>query len=487
MSNVSQQSQRWRSIAVTLAVLAMLLVTGLAYRGELVSWFSGGAPANSSTVPDPQAELATDIDHYTCSMHPSVHQDKPGKCPICGMELVPVTKAQQRESVVTIAPARQQLIGVRTEELRKSPFVRTMRAVGRVTYDEARLSEVSLKVSGFIVDLYATDTGQRVARGQKLFTVYSPELYNAQQDYLLATRNQSGASGGNAGMARSARKRLQLLDVSDAHIAQLEKRGEPLENVAFSAREAGFIIEKNVVEGAAVEPGMRLYRIAALDKVWVDADVYEADLASIRVGQSAIVTLDYLPGHVYQARAAYIYPYVNPESRTGRVRLSLDNKQLELRPGMYTNVLLQSDLGDRLQVPASAVVYTGPRRLVFVEVGEGRFRPQPVQVGAEHEGMYEVLSGLQAGDRVATSGVFLIAAEARIRTAAKYWEGSESGAIGEGNVPSDGAQPPALNAPPSELNPHVEHYSCPMHPEVISSTPGKCPKCGMELVTAAPR
>lgn len=487
MSSVSKQA---RSIGVALAVLALLLVTAIYYRSELVHWFSGAAPVSSSTEPAPNAELSADIDHYTCSMHPSVHQDKPGKCPICGMELVPVTKAEQRESVVTIAPGRQQLIGVRTEELRETPFVRTIRAVGRVTYDEARLSEVSLKVRGYIVELYATDTGQRVARGQKLFAVYSPELYNAQQDYLLAMRNQSSVPGSNASMARSARKRLQLLDVSDAQIAQLEERGEPLENVVFSARDAGFIIEKNVVEGAAVEPGMRLFRIAALDKVWIEADVYEADLTSVRVGQSAIVTLDYLPGHVYQARVAYIYPYLNPESRTGRVRLTLENKQLELRPGMYTNVQLQSDLGARLQVPASAVVYTGPRRLVFVDLGEGRFRPQPVQVGAEHEGMYEVLSGLQAGDRVATSGVFLIAAEARIRTAATYWEATESGAIGDGHVHSEVDQPAASNAPPSELNPHVEQYTCPMHPEVISSTPGKCPKCGMELVpskTAAPR
>jgi Cu(I)/Ag(I) efflux system membrane fusion protein len=469
-------------------VLAVLALAALIYRSELVDWFSSSASNSSTGAPVPHEEPENDVDRYTCSMHPSVHQDKPGKCPICGMELVPVTKAQQRESVVTIQPARQQLIGVRTDQVREGRFVRTLRAVGRVAYDEAKLSEVSLRVSGFVVKLYATDTGQRVTRGQPLFTVYSPELYNAQQNYLLATRDQSSFSGSNTALARSARQRLRLLNVSDAQIAQLDKRGEPLENVTFSAPEAGFIIEKNVVEGAAVEPGMRLYRIAALDKVWIEADVYEADLASVSLGQSASVTLDYLPGRVYQARVAFVYPYLNTEARTGRVRLSLENKQLELRPGMYANVQLQSDLGDRLQVPASAIVYTGPRRLVFVDLGEGRFRPQPVHVGAESDGMYEVLSGLQAGDRVATSGVFLIAAEARIRTAATYWEATESGAIGEGAAEQRPA--PVLDAPRSEMDTHIEHYSCPMHPEVVSSTPSKCPKCGMDLVpsrAAAPQ
>jgi Cu(I)/Ag(I) efflux system membrane fusion protein len=156
--------------------------------------------------------------------------------------------------------------------------------------------------------------------------------------------------------------------------------------------------------------------------VWVEADVYEADLARVRVGQSATVTLDYLPGHAYEARIAYVYPLVDPASRTGRIRVELANHELELRPGMFASVALGSNAESRLQVPVSAVVYTGPRRLVFVDLGDGRFRPQEVELGAEADGKYEVLGGLAAGDRIATSGVFLIAAEARISTAAKYWE-----------------------------------------------------------------
>lgn len=402
-----------RSRIVAVAMVAAIAVAALMFRHTLVAWFAASPPPTAA-VED------SAIDHYTCSMHRSVHESKPGKCPICGMELVPVEKAQQAQGEVVIPSARQQLIGVRTSLVSEGPFVKDVLAVGRLAYDESKVSEVNLKVRGWIVKLFVNNTGQRVARGETLFTLYSPELYNAQQDFLLASHEPTPARG--VSLANSARQRLRLLDFSDAQLDELTRRGQPIENVAFTAREAGFVIEKNVVEGAAVEPGMRLYRIASLDKVWIEADIYEADFASVRVGQRANVTLDYLPGRSYEARVAYVYPYLNGEARTGRVRLELVNHKLELRPGMYAHVQLQSDLGPRLQVPVSAIVYTGPRRLVFVDLGEGRFRPQEVQVGAEAGGMYEVLSGLHAGDRVATSGVFLIAAEARIRTAATYWE-----------------------------------------------------------------
>jgi Cu(I)/Ag(I) efflux system membrane fusion protein len=223
-------------------------------------------------------------------------------------------------------------------------------------------------------------------------------------------------------LGRAARLRLELLGLGDAEIDALAKRGAPAESIAFPAPASGFVIEKDVVEGAAVQAGMRLYRIAALDKVWVEAEVYEADLSHVHVGQTALVTLDYLPGRSYAATVSYIYPFLDPASRTAKVRVELANKDLELRPGMYASVTLASEAASRLQVPAAAVIYTGPRRIVFVDLGEGRFRPQEIHVGAESNGMYEVLDGLKAGEQVATSGVFLIAAEARISTAAKYWE-----------------------------------------------------------------
>ena len=457
-----------------------------------------------------------EIDHYTCSMHPSVKQNAPGKCPICGMDLIPVTKEQQQQGVVTIDEARRQLIGVRTEPVIEAPMRDTFRAVGHVAYDESSLADVNLKVRGWITKLYVSQTGQRVARGQTLFTLYSPELYNAEQDFVLATQGgASSAPGGPPGrgesLGRAARQRLHLLGLDDAQIEAVAKKGAPLESVPISAPAGGFVIEKNVVEGASVDPGTRLYRIAALDKVWIDADVYESDLAHVRVGQAARVTLDYLPGRVYDAKVAYVYPYLDPSTRTGRVRVELANRKFDLRPGMFVSVELASDLGSHVQVPAAAVVYTGPRRLVFVDVGEGRFRPQEVRVGTESSGMYEVIEGLKPGDMVATSGVFLIAAEARISTAAQYWEApsnsgdagampmqepapSSTGAMptmkGHGSMPrpvhtptqsSMPSSPPLTPSTSTSGAPSATVYSCPMHPEVKSSTPGKCPKCGMDM------
>jgi Cu(I)/Ag(I) efflux system membrane fusion protein len=436
-----QSSNTFRRWLPTIGFTLVLVGAGIALRGGLVTWFSGdtggglqGSPvaagsnaAQSSSAHAVDASSA-DVDHYTCSMHPSVKQQGPGKCPICGMDLVPVTKAQQDQGIVMIDEARRQLIGVRTGPVIEAPLNRTFRAVGHVTYDESAFTDVNLKVRGWITKLFVNRTGQHVTAGQPLFQLFSPELYSAEQDFLLATQGGStvAAAGGAPSrveaLARAARQRLHLLGLGEGQIQALEKSRTASESISVPAPASGFVIEKNVVEGASVEAGMQLYRIAALNKVWVEADVYEADLAHVRLGQKATVTLDYLPGHSYDAKVSYIYPYVDPTARTGRVRVELANKELELRPGMYASVALVSEAESRVQVPAAAIVYTGPRRLVFVDLGEGRFKPQEVRVGAESNGMYEVLSGLEPGDSVATSGVFLIAAEARISTAAKYWD-----------------------------------------------------------------
>jgi membrane fusion protein, copper/silver efflux system len=432
---------------ITIAALAMALVVAVVLRRPLAAWFTGQPMGDSAkqgaTAPDagdgPRELNGGTVDHYTCSMHPSVRQSTPGTCPICGMNLVPVIKEQEQQDVVTIDDARRQRIGVRTEPVVSAPMSDTFRAVGHVAYDESTLADVNLKVRGWITKLYVSETGQRVAKGQPLFAMYSPELYNAEQDFLLGVQGAAAsASAPDAGprrtdlLANASRQRLHLLGLSDAQIDAIAQAGKPSEELAIPSPASGFVIEKNVVEGASVEAGMRLYRIASLSKVWVDADVYESDLARVRVGQTATVTLDYLPGRAYEAKVAYVYPYLDPASRTGRVRLELANKDLDLRPGMFASVTLGAALGVRVQVPAAAVVYTGPRRLVFVDLGAGRFRPTAVQVGTESSGMYEVLSGLSAGDQVATSGVFLIAAEARISTAARYWDNASADAGGAG-------------------------------------------------------
>jgi len=355
------------------------------------------------------------IDHYTCSMHTSVHATHPGKCPICGMDLVPVTKAEAKSGAVRVDPQRLQKIGVRFAEVERAPLARTIRALGRVTWDETKLVDVAPRVRGFVRGLRADALGARVARGDVLFSVYSPELYAAQSEYLQALQ------GANQPLRQAARARLRLWDVAERDVAELEQRGSALEALPVRAPVSGVLVEKNVVDGAAFEPGTRLFRIAPVDRVWVEAEVYASDLPLVAVGQKATITAPYLPGRALEARVAYLLPSLASESRTARVRLEVGNGDLALRPEMFVDVALHADVGERVVVPASAVIVAGERRVVFVDLGEGRLEPRTVTTGAASEEKIEITSGLEPGERVVASGNFLIAAESRIQSALEQW------------------------------------------------------------------
>ncbi len=377
------------------------------------------APAASSAG---HAHEGQEIAHYTCPMHPSVRQEGPGPCPICGMDLTPVTRAELESGVILVDEARRQRIGVKTAPVEVAPMDLSFRALGKVTHDEKALVDVTLKLDGYIHQLRVNATGEPVKKGAVLFTLYSPELYAAQQEYLLARNSQSAA---NASLVGAARKRLELWGLTPAQIERIAQRGEPLENMPFLSPASGYVLEKNVVEGAAVKAGERLFRIAPLEKVWVEAEVYEQDLPYVKVGQPVEITLPYLPGRKYTGHVGYIYPTLEGTTRTGRIRIELPNPELELKPDMYADIRFVLRGGPRLQVPESAVIYTGPRRLVFVDLGEGRLRPQEVKLGLKGKDSFEVVEGLQPGDQVVTSGNFLIAAESRIRSAADSWTGDD--------------------------------------------------------------
>jgi len=463
-------------------IAALLVLGGLAlwFREPLARWFQAEPQARVEAhselhehAPAPaHAHGAGDVDHFTCSMHPSVRQATGGKCPLCGMDLIPITRQQQREGVVLIDEARRQLIGVKTEQVTRGPAQHSVRAVGRVTYDESTLTDVSLKVSGWVTKLMVSTTGQSVKRGQTLFTFYSPELYSAQQDFLSARRSVRALAGSERDpLAKAGRQRLHLLGMDDSQIERLSKRDEPLDAIAVTAPTSGFVIEKDLVEGAAISAGMRLFRIAKLGTVWVEADLYEPEFALAQVGQPVKIRLDYVPNREYSANIAYVYPYIDTATRTGRVRVELPNEQLELRPGMYASVELSSRMEDRVLVPSSAVVYTGPRRLVFLDLGNGQFKPQEIRIGTQSGGAYEVLEGVKPGDVVATSGTFLIAAEARISASTGYWD--------------ETASPVAPPVAPEDVP--QAGYVCPMHPDVRTDGPSECPKCGMKLERVPPR
>ncbi len=320
-----------------------------------------------------------------------------------------------KPGVVRVDPQRLQKIGVRFATVERAPLVRTVRALGRVTWDETQLVDVAPKVRGFVRELRADALGARVTKGEPLFSVYSPELYAAQTEYLQALQ------GNSESLRVAARARLRLWDVGEREIAALEKRGSALETLPVRSPASGVVVEKNVVEGAAFEPGTKLFRIAPLDRVWVEAEIYASDLELVSAGQPATIRAPYLPGRSLEARVAYVLPSLSSASRTARVRLELENGDLALRPEMFVDVELRADLGPRVLVPISAVIVSGERRIVFVDRGAGELEPRAVTTGAAGETEIEVRSGLEPGERVVASGNFLIAAESRVESALEQW------------------------------------------------------------------
>ncbi|MEO8844306.1 MAG: efflux RND transporter periplasmic adaptor subunit [Kofleriaceae bacterium] len=385
---------------------------------------TGDATAGSGSGTGSGSEVA----YYTCSMHPQVHAEHPGACPICSMPLVPVSQTEQQTGVVRVDEHRRAQLGIRTAKVVRGPMTLDIRAQGRLVVDETRLHDVTLKIGGYVSALAVNATGQRVGKGDTLFTLYSPELYAAQQEYLIARTNrdamhEAGDATRSDALVRASETKLELWGLGEDQLRAIVAKGEPIERVPFRSPASGVVMEKSVVDGDAVTAGQRLFRIADLDQIWVEADVYEADLGRIAKGQPATVTLTYLPGRTFEGKVAFVYPYLDPTSRTGRVRIVLPNKGIELKPDMFATVTFDLPLGDRIQIPSSAVIYTGPRRLVFVDLGDGRLEPQEVTIGARSGDLVEVLSGVNEGDSIVTSGNFLVAAESRVRSGGMLSDG----------------------------------------------------------------
>ena len=317
---------------------------------------------------------------------------------------------------ITLDARRRQTIGLKTDEVRRVPMQRRVRTVGSVTYDETRLSDVALRFDAWIGELNADYIGAQVEEGETLFTVYGPDLLAAQQEYLEVKRRL-----GTGALVNAALRRLQLWSMTDTEIATLDRRGTPLDYVPIAAPRSGTVVMKNIVSGTAHRAGMTLLRIADLSHVWVEAEIYEADLGIVTLGMAATVTLPYLPTQSFEGTVDYVYPFLDEESRTTRVRVELDNSDALLRPDMYADVTLDIDLGARLVVPVEAVIFAGERRVVFEDLGGGLLAPRYVQTGFRSDGQIEIVDGLEIGARVVTSGTFLIAAESRLQSGLDQW------------------------------------------------------------------
>ncbi|MBA3936983.1 MAG: efflux RND transporter periplasmic adaptor subunit, partial [Planctomycetes bacterium] len=275
---------------------------------------------------------AKDIAFYTCSMHPAVKMQTPGSCPICSMDLIPVTKEQVASGEIMVDESRRQLIGIRTAAVTRQPMRIVVHAVGHVAYDESGYSDVSLKVGGWVTKLIADTTGAFVEKGRPLFTLYSPELYAAEQEYLQMLHAQpTTATAVGGGILEAAQERLRLWDLDDAQINEIRAKGAQKDQVIV-APASGYLIAKDIVQGAAVMPGQRLFRIAPIDRIWVLAEIFETDIAVVTVGQSATVSLPYAPGETFSGTIDYLYPYLNADTRSVRARIQLTNVDHHLRP-----------------------------------------------------------------------------------------------------------------------------------------------------------
>jgi len=366
---------------------------------------------------------------YQCPMHPQVVKDKPGNCPICGMQLELVEgiggahahgtgSVVNGRVVVVVSPERQQQIGLRTEVVKRQKLARTIRASATVEYDETRWTQVFPRVGGYVQELYVDYTGKPVEKGQPLLKLYSPDLLAAQKEYLNALK------AGDASLIRAARRRLELWQISDDQVTELEHRGEASDTLELRSPASGYVIKKNVFKGKAFmamtseSAGDVLYEIADLSHVWVHAFVYEYELPFVKVGQPAHIKLPYFPDKVFDAKVTFIYPHLDPVSRTVEVRVEADNPNLELRPDMWGNVEIEADIGEGLVVPASAVIDTGERSIAFVDLGGGQLEPRELKIAVRTDDYYQVAHGVKEDERVVTHALFLVDSESQLKAAA---------------------------------------------------------------------
>lgn len=383
---------------------------------------------------------------FYCPMEAEHVQDSPGECPICHMDLVEkkripvddgrgdaeghVHAADEKAGgvpgrvSVALSPERRQMIGLTLATVQMRSVSREVRATALVEHDETKYARVAPRFSGWVRQLHVNSTGAPVRKGQPLFTVYSPELFSAQNEYLVAWRGlQQARDGGSAARRESAealleaaRLRLTLLQVGEDEIRELERRSKPGLDLLLRAPFSGHVISRNTAEGAAFQAGESLYEISDLSRVWLKVFVFEYELPSILAGQDAVIEFPYLSKSM-RGEVAFVYPHIDPQTRAAQIRIELDNPGHIVRPGMWANVRILVDAGKRLTVPASAVINTGRRHVSFVDSGDAHLEPRDVTVGIRTDDYYEVLSGLSEGEQVVTRALFLVDSESQLKAA----------------------------------------------------------------------
>jgi membrane fusion protein, copper/silver efflux system len=406
---------------------------------------TGAAQAVQKAVTE---EKASGKQLYICPMHPTYVSDHPGDCPICGMRLVPAEQMSAGEegagvpgmAAIRLGAEGIRLAGVRTATAEEGSVARTIRTVGIISADDSRVRRVQVKAEGYVERLFVNTPGQAVRKGDPLLAIYSPDLLAGQEEYVRAIEARKNLGGGAGAPGRAsaggtpaaavtdrsrdadllvsaARERLHLLDVPDDVLEQLEQTGQPTRTITLRSPVSGVVTERTAYEGMKVMPGMELFTITDLSEVWIEGSFYESEAPLLAVGRQVTVTLAYDPSVTLQGEVKFVYPYLDPESRTLRARFSFPNADGALKPGMYANVMLEADGGSGVTIPDNAVMDTGERKIVFVSRGDGLFEPRQVETGLRSEGMVQVLSGVMAGEEVVVRANFLLDSESRIRAA----------------------------------------------------------------------
>lgn len=365
------------------------------------------------------------IKHWKAPMNPSYIRDSPGKGPM-DMDLVPVYEDDMEGAGIRISPAMTQNIGVKTETVKFRNLTRTIRTIGRLTYDERKVTHIHTKYEGWIEKLHVDFTGQKVAKDDLLMEIYSPELVSTQEEFLLALKYSESFKDnpypeitlGADRLLESTERKLQLLDVPDHQIEALKRDRKITKTMHIHSPVKGFVIDKPAQQGMRIKPGMSLYTIADLSNIWVLADIYEYELPWVKIGQPVKMELPYYPGKEFRGKITYIDPYLEAKTRTIKVRMEFENKDWELKPDMYSNVTLESVIDKKsVAVPEEGIIRSGEKDVVILVNKSGGFESREVTLGAAADGYYQVLKGLKGGEEVVTSSGFLIDSESKLKEA----------------------------------------------------------------------
>jgi Cu(I)/Ag(I) efflux system membrane fusion protein/cobalt-zinc-cadmium efflux system membrane fusion protein len=465
-----------RQVLVTSGAVIAALAAGWWGRGLLSEPTSmdTSVPASAAAGPCPDGQAPL---YWKAPMDPSYVRDTPGKSPM-GMDLVPECPgdvADVPEGAVVVDAATIQNIGVRTTSVERRDLARSVRAGGRVAYDERRVAHVHTKVQGWVERLFIDFVGQEVKRGEPLLEIYSPELVATQEELLLAARyrDATGESpfedvrGGGEALFEATKRRLALWDIPERDIERLLRTGNVKRTLTLYAPASGVVTELGVRSGMEVKPNSNLYTIADLSKVWVLADVYEYELPWLALGQEAKVEISYLPGEAMQGALTYIAPFLDPKTRTAEIRLELDNTSGKLKPEMFGNVVIAgTPHPDALAVPSEAVLRSGTRTIAVVALGEGRFEPRDIELGLDTgEGILEVRTGLREGERVVVSSQFLIDSESNLQEAVRKLLAarSEKGGSAPPDRTAHGEHEASRETAPAMHEGHDSLEAAPMH------------------------